>query len=244
MRIAGLPSTSTQPSECVAAAPHRLFTLCQSLSVKKFLAMALLLVLGNAAQAQLSLTGGTPIALTGYSSADILGTGVNTSGLLDTTLFADITGTLSVTFLGKKTDHLDSFTFTLGNLSTMTINNNAPALTTISGFVNPGILNFTFRDLTAGQSVSNGIIRSSFASVALLATTVNGVVTPNTAGGAYTYLLGFNDGVADTDYDDLVIGLKLTPGVLAPVPEPGTYALLLAGLGALGVMTRRRHSRR
>jgi hypothetical protein len=30
--------------------------------------------------------------------------------------------------------------------------------------------------------------------------------------------------------------------VLAPIPEPGTYAMLLAGLGVLGFMARRRQS--
>ena len=33
-----------------------------------------------------------------------------------------------------------------------------------------------------------------------------------------------------------------TPPPIAPVPEPGTYAMLLAGLGVLGFMARRRKS--
>ena len=39
--------------------------------------------------------------------------------------------------------------------------------------------------------------------------------------GIYQLLLGFNDGlVADGDFDDMVVGLSITP-----VPEPETYAL-------------------
>jgi PEP-CTERM motif len=40
----------------------------------------------------------------------------------------------------------------------------------------------------------------------------------------------------DGDYDDMVIGVKVT----AAIPEPETYALLLAGLGAVAFVVRRR----
>ena len=51
-------------------------------------------------------------------------------------------------------------------------------------------------------------------------------------------MLGFNDGApVDADYDDMVVGLNV-----APVPEPQTYMLLLAGLGAVGFISRRRRS--
>jgi hypothetical protein len=41
----------------------------------------------------------------------------------------------------------------------------------------------------------------------------------------------------DFDYNDLTIGFQMR---VAPVPEPSTYALALAGLGVLGFVTRRR----
>ena len=60
--------------------------------------------------------------------------------------------------------------------------------------------------------------------------------TPFTLNGAYDLILGFNDGLrVDSDYDDMVVGLKVTA-----VPEPETYALLMAGLGAVGFISRRR----
>ena len=62
------------------------------------------------------------------------------------------------------------------------------------------------------------------------------VFTPATLGGAYDLIIGFNDGLrVDADYDDMVVGLKVVA-----IPEPETYALLLAGLGAVGFIARRR----
>jgi hypothetical protein len=59
---------------------------------------------------------------------------------------------------------------------------------------------------------------------------------PYTKGGLYDLVIGFNDSLAvDGDYDDFVIGLTVTA-----VPEPETFALMLAGLGAIGFIARRR----
>ena len=56
-------------------------------------------------------------------------------------------------------------------------------------------------------------------------------------------LVGFEDlyGGGDRDYDDIVF---LVSNVSAtPVPEPGTYAMLLAGLGLIGAVAQRRSRR-
>ena len=54
--------------------------------------------------------------------------------------------------------------------------------------------------------------------------------------GTFQYLLGFNDSfIGDADYDDFVVGVNFSP-----VPEPETYAMLLAGLGLIGYSARRR----
>jgi hypothetical protein len=56
--------------------------------------------------------------------------------------------------------------------------------------------------------------------------------------GEFDYVLGFNDGrKIDADYDDLVVGIKVSV-----VPEPETYALMLAGLGIMGFVARRRRA--
>ena len=54
--------------------------------------------------------------------------------------------------------------------------------------------------------------------------------------GEYDYLILFNDVYPDSDFNDMVVGVK----AVQAIPEPETYALMLAGLGVVGFMARRR----
>ena len=234
--VRGEPVSTPTVSRRVSS---NLLTVLRGTLVKKVLAAASLLVLAGAAQAQLSLTGGFPVTFSGYSAEDILGTGPISSGIVGPTIFADSMGFFNVTFLGKETSNLTNFT--VDNSTTLRIYSTDPVPATISSYVNPGVLNFTFGDMTDGAVVINGVVSSGPADFAVFGTVVDGVFTPDTLNGAFTYLLGFNDGAtANADYDDLVIGIKLT----SAVPEPGTYALMLAGLVAFGFMYGRSQRRR
>jgi hypothetical protein len=101
------------------------------------------------------------------------------------------------------------------------------------------MLNFTFRDTFAGTLIGNGQSLGDFTSYAVLGSFVGSVFTPFTLGNTYDLILGFNDGLrVDADYDDMVIGLRV-----AAIPEPESYALMLAGLAAVGFIARRRKGR-
>jgi hypothetical protein len=140
------------------------------------------------------------------------------------------------TFLGFEALDTDTFVFTL---SSGTLSNKGALNATISGPVSPGPLNFTFSDLFAGTAVGNGQNLGDFTSYAVLGSFAGSVFTPFTLGGAYDLILGFNDGMrVDADYDDIVVGLRVTA-----VPEPETYALLLAGLASMGFVSARRTRR-
>ena len=187
------------------------------------------------AQAQVTFAGGNAhTEIFGYNPNGAAATftplpvGGRENALISTTA-----GNLSATFLGFEALDTDTFTFTLGS---GLLTNKGPLHATIAGNVAAGGLNFTFADLFTGTSVSNGQNLGAFTSYAVLGSFAGSVFTPYTLGGAYDLILGFNDGMrVDADYDDMVVGLKVTP-----VPEPETYALMLAGLGALGFISRRR----
>ena len=142
-------------------------------------------------------------------------------------------GVLTATFLGFEAIDTDTFTFTL---SSGTLSNKGALNASISGPVAAGPLNFTFADLFMGTAIGNGQNLGDFTSYAVLGSFAGAVFTPFTLGGTYDLILGFNDGLrVDSDYDDIVVGLKV-----AAIPEPESYALLFAGLGAVGFVARRR----
>ncbi len=184
------------------------------------------------ASAQLSFSGGSNITFSNYNPSGL--TAPQNQGSLNGLLSSSVAGQLTATFLGKEAIDTDSYTFAMAS---GTILNTSVLGSMISGPVGVGALNFTFADTFAGTSVGNGGSVGPYTSYVVIGSyTQAGVFTPYTNSGQYQLVLGFNDGLTvDADYDDMVIGLNVTA-----VPEPETYALMLAGIGAIGFIARRR----
>jgi hypothetical protein len=105
--------------------------------------------------------------------------------------------------------------------------------TAISQWVDGGTVNFSFSDNAGlGHVFNNGDQQSNPFGFVIMQGQTNKY-------GTFDYLLGFNDSfTGDADYDDFVVGINF----VAAVPEPETYAMLLAGLGLLGMSMRGRKS--
>jgi hypothetical protein len=204
--------------------------------MKKLMLALALSALAASAGAQVTFTGGTDrAALAGVNpngpAGTLVGVGGRESAIVNTTA-----GTLTATFLGFEALDTDTFTFSLGS---GTLSNKGTVGDSISGNVGAGMLNFTFRDTFAGTLIGNGQSLGDFTSYAVLGSFVGSVFTPFTLGNTYDLILGFNDGLrVDADYDDMVIGVRV-----AAIPEPESYALMLAGLAAVGFIARRRKGR-
>lgn len=139
-------------------------------------------------------------------------------------LYSDETVAISATYLGKEAGDKNSFT-----LGDQVLLDSVAVGTSVSYVFDAGLIDFTFKDLTLGTSVSNG--------------TVGG--TPSFAFlkgyGDYAFLIGFNDsGSTDKDYDDFVVGIKYE---CIPIPEPESFAMMLAGLGLMGFRSTRRFTK-
>jgi hypothetical protein len=154
-------------------------------------------------------------------------------------LFTTSAGTFYATYLGQESGYVNSFS--LGSGSGTLFESNSLG-TTISQSVGVGTVSFSFSDNQSASHVfHNGDQGNPFGFVIM-----QGQNSTYSAFGHFDYLLGFNDSwvqgfagntAGDADYDDFVVGVSFEA---APVPEPESYAMLLAGLGLLGLSVRRR----
>jgi hypothetical protein len=208
----------------------------EQMKISRSLIAAAALVAAGAAQAGLSFqTSDNALRTEAFNGvAGVSGFGLGTDVDLGS-LVTDELGTITFTYLGQESGYVNSFHFGLGGLHLFESN---PVGTSVSAFVGaPGAIDFRFEG-APGKFAQNGGSWASGTSIGLIdASSVNW----GPAMGAYQFILGYNDSAGASrlgDWDDLVIGVNFTPAV----PEPQTYALMLAGLGAVAFLARRRRN--
>jgi PEP-CTERM motif len=223
--------------------------------MRKQLLASALVVLAGTSHAALDWTSDTLVTFSGYDGQPLAATGPLNAGWLNSEITAFGPGFLTVTLIGKEATYTDQMSF---NLGAFTLTNTAAAGTSVSlpvGGAGGQTLDFTFKDTVTGNTVANGGPSGGYATYAVLGVAVPaGQVSPcglpdlceafdatiNGSPKSFDLILGFNDGYkGDADYDDMVVGLSFTA---VPVPEPQSLALILSGLGVMGLVARRRRS--
>ena len=150
------------------------------------------------------------------------------------------TGTITFTYLGQESGYTDAFHLTINN--THLFESNAVGTSISAAVTSTGYIPFSFEGYTGSFAV-NGPMSGwqNNTSIGLIAT--NHTVTNGGGAGTYQFILGFDDSAGQSrlgDWDDFVVGVNFVATPTIPVPEPETYALLLAGLGLVGFAARRR----
>jgi hypothetical protein len=161
-------------------------------------------------------------------------------------LYLDHAAKVTYTYLGSEAGYDNNFWVKIVDgllvFSTKTADN-PPAANTIGDTITvtnaAGALDFTFEGYNLNYA-KNGGTWAPNTSIGLIKDTAGGFTVgtgdPGSAGKTFQYVIGYNDSASGlTDWDDMVIGVNI-----APIPEPETYAMLLAGLGLMGFVARRR----
>jgi hypothetical protein len=201
--------------------------------MKRILAALAVAALATSSHAvDLALTSPVATGLNPVGSFDVAVAGFSATNGTIGTLNIDGPGVVTFTFLGKEAGYTNYF-FNVGGTDQTIFNTDSAGSTSVQIYATAGILNFSFgtSSPSTGSVVTNGSATDSNGTFAVFAGGSSG----------YRYVLGFDDrgaisnGITDRDFDDMVIGVSVSP-----VPEPGTYAMLLAGLGVMGFVMRRR----
>jgi len=136
---------------------------------------------------------------------------------------------VTYTFLGREAAYKNTMVLDMGALS---FDNKHTALgTSFVTYQGDGLLDFSFFDVK-GYGTANGDVFAKSPRISW------GLLDGATSSyGDFDYIIGLNDSAPGKtrDYDDMVVGISVTA-----VPEPETYALMMAGLGCLAVVARRR----
>ena len=120
------------------------------------------------------------------------------------------------------------------------------ATLSISGFTDTGFLlsvydNTSFASFVEADSVAVHLDGTTLAFGFKVVTDTTGLF----GSLVYASLTGlFPDDLFDVDYDEDLVSAFVTTATVAPVPLPLTAPLLVAGLGALGLVARRRGASR
>lgn len=145
------------------------------------------------------------------------------------------TGKVTATFLGSDAGYNDVVFFENGGSSTQLFSGHSTVIGTeidLGTFTAGTVLNFRMHVDNTGNNFYMGPASANFDNVFHASATLN---SSNVA------VVGFEDlqGGGDRDYND--IQFKVTN--VTAVPEPESYAMMLGGLGLMGLLARRRKAK-